>query len=299
MKSWVLESAGVSRSSFYFKPAEEGKNNHTPGRRPPGFTLNRDGTMVLDVTIENLIRGYRSQPQYANAAGVRKLKYMLRREHGFYINEKKIYRICRENQCLLSKKKKRGIAIRRLAMNREINGPNQVWQFDLKYGYIDGERKFFFVLAFIDVFSRKVVGDHIGLSCKAGDLCFALKSALKQEGVDDEHKLVIRSDNGPQMTSREFAQWISKLEKKLMHEFIPVQTPNKNAHIESFFSILEIEFLCVTYFATFAEAYKKTKAFIRFYNEKRIHGSIGYITPTEAMDKLKRGELLHIETIYM
>lgn len=118
-------------------------------------------------------------------------------------------------------------------------------------------------------------------------------------GGTGEHGLIIRSDNGPQMTSREFATLLSKFEKKLEHEFIPVQTPNKNAHIESFFSILEIEFLSVTYFATFAEAYEKTKRFIRFYNEKRIHGSLGYITPTEAMVKFKRGELLNIEIINM
>lgn len=299
MKSWVVESAGISRSTYYFVPTEEDQRRCNPGCRPPGYTVNRDGVIVSDTTLENIVRGYRSQPEYSNAAGVRKLKHMLRRDFRFYVNEKKIYRICREKGFLLSKRKKKGLARRRLAINRQINAANQVWQFDLKYGYVDGEGKFFFVLAFIDVFTRKVVGDHIGLSCKAQDLCFSLRQALEREGITDEHQLVIRSDNGPQMTSREFAQWLSNLEKKLMHEFIPVQTPNKNAHIESFFSILEVEFLCVTYFATFAQAYEKTKAFIRFYNEKRIHGSIGYITPTEAMAKFKRGDLLNIRPINM
>lgn len=299
MKSHVLAAVGLSRSSFYFHPVEEDQRGSNPGRKPPGFTVNRDGSIILDVTISSLIRDYRNQPEYANGAGVRKLKHLLRRDHRFYVNEKKIYRICRENGCLLARRSKLGVAKRRVAINRRVTRANQVWQFDMKYGYVDGEGRFFFVLAFIDVFTRKVVGEHIGLSCKSGDLCFALRQALSQEGIADEHQLVIRSDNGPQMTSREFAQWLSKLEKELMHEFIPVQTPNKNAHIESFFSILEVEFLCLTYFMTFAEAYEKTKAFIKFYNEKRIHGSIGYITPTEAMEKLNRGELLDIKAINM
>jgi putative transposase len=199
----------------------------------------------------------------------------------------------------LSRKKKRGTANRRLAVNRKVTGPNQVWQFDLKYGYIDGEGKFFFIMAFIDVFSRKVVGEHIGLTCKAGDLCFALKRALEVEKITSEHGLVIRSDNGTQMTSHEFARHLLTLEQKLLHEFIPIQTPNKNAHIESFFSILETEFLCITYFMNFAEAYEKTKRFIQFYNEERLHGSLGYITPTEAMGRLKRGDILNIKTISM
>jgi putative transposase len=75
--------------------------------------------------------------------------------------------------------------------------------------------------------------------------------------------------------------------------------PNKNAHIESFFSILELEFLSVTYFSTFAEAYEKTHSFLRFYNTERIHGSIGDITPAEALAAYKRGELLNIKTITM
>lgn len=300
MKSWVIEYAGVARSSYYFKPSLiDGRKNNS-GRKPPGFTINRDRTVVMDTTIEILLRSYRERVEYSNAAGVRKLKHMLRRDHGIYVNEKRVYQICRRNNLLLTKrKKKKGLAHRTVASNRQVNRPNQVWGFDIKYGYVDGERRFFFVLAFIDVFTRKVVGDYVGLSCRAGDLCFTLKEALLREGVNEADQLVIRSDNGPQMTSKEFSSWLSKLEKELMHEFIPVQMPNKNAHIESFFSILEIEFLSVTYFASFAEAYEKTKAFIRFYNQERIHGSIGYITPTEAMEKFKRGELLNVDTISM
>jgi len=44
---------------------------------------------------------------------------------------------------------------------------------------------------------------------------------------------------------------------------------------------------------------EKTKAFIKFYNERRIHGSLGYITPTKAEEKTKRGEKLKMEKISM
>ena len=61
--------------------------------------------------------------------------------------------------------------------------------------------------------------DYLGRDSQAGDLRNTLARALLTEGVTAEHELVIRSDKGSQMTS---------------HEFIPVQTPNRNAHIESF-----------------------------------------------------------------
>lgn len=144
-----------------------------------------------------------------------------------------------------------------------------------------------------------MVGAHVGLRCQAGDLRNTLALAIQAEGITVEHALVIRSDNGPQMTANEVRRWLASLEEKLSHEFIPVRTPNKNAHIESFFSILELEFLSMTYFVTFAEAYEKTHEFIRFYNTERIHGSIGDITPVEAMEAIERGESLNIKEISM
>jgi putative transposase len=293
--------AGLSRSSWYFlsKATADDLRHENPGRPVPGFTRNRDGSLILDTTLLMLLTGYRERPEYVNGAGYRKLTKMLRRDHGLYVNKKKIYRICDEKGLLLEQRSKHSRPARRIARNRIVVRPNQVWQCDLKYGYIDGERRFFFVLGFIDVFSRKVVGVYVGLRCQAGDLRNTLAQAITAEGITAEDRLVIRSDNGPQMTANEVSRWLASLEEKLSHEFIPIRTPNKNAHIESFFSILELEFLSMTYFSTFAEAYEKTHAFIRFYNSERIHGSIGDITPVEALSKYKRGEFLNIKAIAM
>ena len=293
--------AGLSRSSWYFqgKLPEEDKRHSNAGRPFPGFTKNRDGTLVLDGSVSLLLKGYRERPEYANGAGYRKMTKMLRRDHNIYVNKKKIYRICLENGLFLEQRSKSSRPTRRIAQNRIVTGPNQVWEFDLKYGYIDGERRFFFILAFIDVYFRRVVGVHVGLSCKSGDLRNTLAQAILTEGITAEHGLVIRSDNGPQMTANELSRWLAQLEEKLSHEFIPVQTPNKNAHIESFFSILELEFLSVTYFNNFEEAYEKTHNFIRFYNQERLHGSIGDIPPDEALELSKRGHSLNIKQISM
>jgi putative transposase len=297
----VSTMAGLSRSSWYFKSKmdEEDARHHNPGRPVPGFTVNRDGTIVLDASISMLLTEYRKRPEYQNAAGYRKLTKMLRRDYGIYVNKKKTYRICGEIGILLEQRSKSSRPARLIARNRIITGPNQLWQVDLKYGYVDGERRFFFVLVFLDVFTRKVVGAHVGLRCQAGDLRNTLARAIADESITADHRLVIRSDNGPQMTANEVSRWLATLEEKLSHEFIPVRTPNKNAHVESFFSILEVEFLMVRYFSTFAEAYEKTHEFIRFYNTKRIHGSIGDITPVEAMEAYNSGEILNIKTITM
>ncbi|MFZ9594782.1 MAG: integrase core domain-containing protein [Bdellovibrionia bacterium] len=68
---------------------------------------------------------------------------------------------------------------------------------------------------------------------------------------------------------------------------IPVQAPNKNAQIESFFSILGLEFLSVIYFYGFEEAYEKTQHFICFYNQDRLHGALGEIPLAETSEVYK------------
>ncbi len=210
--------------------------------------------LVLDGTVSLLLKGYRERQEHANGAGYRKLTKMLRRDHGNYVNKKKIYRIFLENELFLEQRSKCSRPARRIARNRIVIRPNQFWEFDLKYGNIDGERRLFFIPYFIDIFLRHVVGNQVRLRFQAGDLRNTLARALPAEGITAEHGLVIRSDNGPQMAENALKLWLAKLQEKLSHEFIPVRTPNKNAHIESFFSILELEFLSVTYFKSFEEA---------------------------------------------
>ncbi len=48
-------------------------------------------------------------------------------------------------------------------------------------------------------------------------------------------QLVIRSDNGPQMTSHVFMDHVGNFgEDQVLHELIPPATPNENAHIKAF-----------------------------------------------------------------
>ena len=65
------------------------------------------------------------------------------------------------------------------------------------------------------------------------------------------------------------------------HERIPNSSPNSNVHIEAFHSILEDDCLQIHEFKDFAEAYHIITEFMRYYNEVRLHSSIGYRPPSE------------------
>ena len=288
----VTRMSGVASSTWYARKTERRVANPKRRGRPiPGYSVNDDGTVVLDHAIISALKNYRDQIEFANAGGYDKLQHYLRRDYGYQVNHKKLYRLCKEHGLLLPRNRKKISKCRKICENRVINAPNKLWQFDIKYGYIHGENRYFFLLAFIDVFLRKVVGYHIGLSCKAGDLVFTLDEAIKKAGIKDIHGLALRSDNVPQMTSHMMRDYLASIEIDLSHEFTPPSTPNKNAFVESFFSIFEIEFLQTRYFRNYNDAYVQSVDFMRHYHERRLHGSLNMLPPLEAEIAFSNGEL--------
>lgn len=264
----------------------------SPGRPCPGFTINRDGTAILDCVIVSRLKAYREEVHFLNSGGSRVLTKYLSTEHSLYVNHKKIHRLCEENGLLLftQTQMKKKFKKKRCGY-RDVTAPNQLWQFDIKYIFIHGENKWCYLLTFIDVFSKKVVGYHIGKSAKAGDLIFTLNQALNSEGIEHGQVLQIRSDNGPQMSSNRFHFYLKRLEQKLSHEFIPPRTPDRNAFIESFFSIFEKTVIEIRYFKIYKDAYSATVDFIEFYNTRRLHGSIGNLSPMKFIEKFNSGEI--------
>ena len=67
----------------------------------------------------------------------------------------------------------------------------------------------------------------------------------------------------------------------IVHERIPVRTPNMNAHIESFHAILEEECYSQNEFESFIDVYATVSQYMEYYNERRRHGSLGYKTPSQ------------------
>lgn len=131
----------------------------------------------------------------------RKLTIALKKYKGIIINKKKVYRLCKELNILRPQRSVKSKHPKKIAGNRTIKGFDQLWQVDVKYGYITGEDRFFFVLSCIDVFDRSIVDYYMGLSCTANDAADTLKKALWFRNLYyKDTKPVIRSDNGPHPT---------------------------------------------------------------------------------------------------
>lgn len=201
----------------------------------------------------------------------------LRVQYDLVINKKKVYRLCKKLGILHPQRRKKNHYPRRLARNHTIDGPNQLWQMDIKYGFVAGYNQFFFIADIIDVFDQTIVGYHAGSSCEAKHVCEALERALRSRIPAGQNKPIIRTDNGPQFISKAFGDFCAK--ETLEHERIPPRTPNMNAYIEAFHARLERDLLCKESFETFEEAYQAIHTYMDFYNNRRMQKRLGKRSP--------------------
>ncbi|TDT51971.1 transposase InsO family protein [Fonticella tunisiensis] len=210
-----------------------------------------------------------------------------KRNFNLKINKKKVYRLCKELNILRPQREIKPKHPRKIAKNRTVTASNQLWETDIKYGYIEGEDRFFYIMSIIDVADRDIVAHYIGLNCTGEDAVRLLKIALrKRQLYDAEIKPVIRSDNGPQYISHAFVSACEEL--GIEHERIPYKTPNMNAHIEAYHRILEDECLSINVFKSYTEAYKEVNDFVKKYSTKRIHSATKYMPPREYYEYLQR-----------
>jgi putative transposase len=290
----VLNILDVPRSTYYHRRNYRVEEKQvSEGRPAPGYSITNDDEKISDEQIKEWLLEEIAGEGYAY--GYRKLTKHLRRKYKLVINKKKVYRLCKELNILRPQRQKKSTFPRKLARNRTITGSNQLWETDIKYDYITGEDRFFFILSYIDVYDRSIIDYHIGLSCTGKNALQTLQRALmKRNQYATKDKPVVRSDNGPQFISHAFSQGCETLEVE--HERIPPKTPNMNAHIESFHRILEDDCLSRFEFASFEESYKAVSEFMKFYNEVRMRGSIKDMSPTEFYERSKH-EAIRIKEV--
>ncbi|WP_417899105.1 IS3 family transposase [Bacillus haimaensis] len=286
----LSEVTGVNRSLYYYHNGmeEAAVAKEKRGRPIPGYSKTNRGEIIPDEQIEEFLM--EAIEGDGETYGVKNLTQFLKDHHDLQINHKKVARLCRKLGILLPQRMGNPKYPKRFVRNRLVTAPNQLWQLDIKYGAISGSRRFFFVACAIDVFDRAIVGYYRGPRCTAKDITGMLNEAIIRRGLQaleqtDDHCIVIRTDNGPQFVSNLFGEFCER--NKVFHERIPPRSPNYNAYIESFFSILERDLFRRYDFELFDEAYYEIDEFMKFYNHRRYHGSLGRMSPVNFYEKYK------------
>lgn len=155
--------------------------------------------------------------------------------------------------------------------------PSLKWVGDITYIYTK-ETGWTYLAIVMDLFDLKIVGWSYGMNMMDDLVIEAFNKALITRGLDKEG--IFHSDRGSQYTSNEYEELLLSLNIK--HSYSKKGYPYDNASMESFNAILKKEEVNVNNYETFNEAKLAIFEFIEsWYNNRRIHSSIGYITPNQ------------------
>jgi putative transposase len=205
--------------------------------------------------------------------GYRRLHVLLRRE-GHQVNHKKTYRLYREAKLSVRRRKRRrGIAVER-ALLQVPDRANQVWSADFVMDALANGRRLK-LLTVVDDFTKESVTIEVGHSLTGEDVAAALDQAAQVRG----YPKVIRTDQGPEFTSRAFDQWA--YERQIVIRLIQPGKPTQNAFIESFNGKLRDACLNAHWFRNLAHAQDVIAVWRCDYNEARPHSALRYQTPAQ------------------
>jgi transposase InsO family protein len=254
-KSVLCEVLGVPRSSAYY-------------RARPG-----EDRRVRDALVE--LAG--EWPTY----GYRRLTVMLKRR-GHAVNTKRVRRLMHELGIA-------GEAPRRvprttdsdhayprfanLVEGLEVERPDQVWVADITYVRLKEE--FIYLAVIMDVFTRTIRGWHLGRGLEQELTLTALGRALEQGRPEVHH-----SDQGVQYAANAYVEMLEAAGAAI--SMASVGVPEENGYAERLMRTIKEEEVALTEYQDLADAWRQLGRFLDdVYNTKRIHSSLGYLTPAE------------------
>jgi putative transposase len=243
---------GLSRSVFYYQPAKTGDEN-----------------LKL---MEEIDRLYLKHPFY----GTRRMAEALK-ERGYGVNRKRVKRLYRlmGQQALgpkpnTSKPGKGHRIYPYLLRDLKIERANQVWATDLTY--IPMPTGFMYLMAVVDLYSRKVIAWGVSNSMDTGFCCGVLKEAL-QTG----RPAIFNTDQGSQFTSEAFTSVLKQNGVQISMD--GKGRPIDNIFVERLWRSVKYEYLYLSRPESCRELYQGLKKYFHFYNQERLHQSLHYKTP--------------------
>jgi putative transposase len=283
----MIRLIGISASKYYSWIDRKGEDNNHNGKTPRGhWSLNWEREAIINFAKKHTGEGYR------------RLTYMMIDDNIVAVSPSTTYRVL----------KSAGLLNRWNKVKRSSKGggfdqptvPHQHWHTDIKYVNYHGT--FLFLISVIDGYSRYIVHHELRQTMQQFDVQITLQRALeKYPGF----KPRIISDNGPQFISKDFAEYLKLV--GLQHIRTSVAYPQSNGKIERYHRTIHQDCLMKTSLINLDDARKQISSYIEYYNAKRLHSSLFYLTPEDFLEnrveeklqvrerKLKEAKLKRIE----
>lgn len=165
------------------------------------------------------------------------------------------------------------IAPNLIERNFTAAGPNQVWTTDITY--ISTDEGWQYLVAFLDLFSRQIVGWSMQSHMRADMVTDGLRMAYFKRRP--EPGLIVHSDRGSQYCSTMFQDALKAY--GMRSSMSRKGDCWDNAPTESLWSSLKVARIHGKVFKTGRDAKDEVIDWINFYNAKRLHSTLGYVSP--------------------
>jgi putative transposase len=173
-------------------------------------------------------------------------------------------------------------------LNRDFTAaaPNTCWVADFTYVRTWGG--FVYVAFIVDVFAQRIVGWHAATDRRTDLVLTPLRIALwdrcRQGHPVPEGQLLHHSDAGSQYTSIRFTEHLAL--EGIAPSIGTVGDAYDNGLMESIIGLFKTEAITTTVFhdgpyKTLADVEYATAGWVDWYNHRRLHGTLGMLTPTE------------------
>jgi len=211
-------------------------------------------------------------------------------KHQIKIGRDKFFDVLRDNHLLIKTKRIRAkTTCSYHHFNRYANlikdiipsRSNQVWVSDITYLWLKPQDKFCYLSVITDLYSRKIVGHCVHESLSVKGCMDALKIALSSR-KDKTIPLIHHSDRGVQYCCNEYVSMLQKHQVQI--SMTQTGDPLENAVAERIHKTIKEEFTDERQisFCNIGKAKTEIQKFIAFYNQKRPHRSIEWLTPNAA-----------------
>ena len=223
------------------------------------------------------------QPRF----GYRRIHALLGRE-GFKINLKRVHRLWKQECLSLPPRRPRKERVKTtVGIVPKAEKANQVWTYDFVFDQSLSGRSLK-MLTLIDEFTRECLAVEVGVSIKSERVRKILQRVCLEQGFPE----MIRSDNGSEFIGKAVGDWLAQ--NGIMPLFIAPGKPWQNGKCESFNGKLRDECLSREWFSSVKEAQVLIEGWRKFYNERRPHSSLRYLTPLEFKSKMENHQSLAI-----
>jgi len=189
------------------------------------------------------------------------------------VNHKRVQRVYRTA----------GLCVRRIRRKRltrsyvapvRLTAPNQEWAIDFASDVTASGRRLR-VFSVVDAFTRECLALETDTSLPSQRVTRVLGRIVEQRGAPK----FLRSDNGPEVSSRQYLAWC--VERSIATIHIQPGKPRQNGHVESFHGRLRDECLNASWFWNLWDARRKIASWRIEYNQQRPHSALNYRTPAE------------------